>query len=66
MCATTQELIDARKHIHNSPAVTVTESELPRALVDSFPEEKSNKYNFTNGIISISKCGLIQRFSGHW
>jgi hypothetical protein len=59
-----KELIDARKHIHNSPAVSVTESELPRTLIESFPEEKASKYSFENGIVSISTSSSTQRSSG--
>lgn len=49
-----QELIDAKKHVQNSPAVSVSESELPKPLIDSFPNEKTEKYNFTNGIVTFS------------
>lgn len=47
--------MDARKHVHNTPAINVAESELPQLLVESFPEEKNNKYEFANGIVSMSK-----------
>jgi hypothetical protein len=50
-----QELIDAKKHVQNSPAVSVSESELPKPLIESFPSEKTEKYNFTNGIVTFSK-----------
>ena len=50
----TKELTDARKHVHNSPAVGVNDKEFPKLLIESFPEEKSQKYSFSNGIISFS------------
>ena len=33
-----QEIVDAKKHVHNSHSFFVTESELPKLLVESFPE----------------------------
>ena len=33
----TKELTDARKHVHNSPAVGVNDKEFPKLLIESFP-----------------------------
>jgi hypothetical protein len=52
-------LIDARKHVQNSPAVAVNDRELPKLLIESFPEEKTQRYEFANGIVSFSIDGLI-------
>jgi CRISPR/Cas system CMR-associated protein Cmr3 (group 5 of RAMP superfamily) len=40
----------------------VSEREIPRLLIDSFPEEKMQKYSFANGIVSFSNNGLTQLF----
>lgn len=49
------ELVDAKKHVHNPPGISLNETELPKFLVESFPEEKTKKYDFANGIICFSK-----------
>jgi hypothetical protein len=36
----------------------VNESELPRVLVESFPGEKAEKYNFANGIVIFSTVAV--------
>lgn len=53
------ELVDSKKHVNNPPAVSVNESELPKVLVESFPSEKAEKYNFANGIVIFTFFGTL-------